>query len=138
VEQRQCPDLGALLPHGIEEIEHRGRKHLVMGGCAEIEFETAAMQAWRGIVGRDERDLVTLADLADGDRDRALIGADDRAHLLLGDEALGLGAALLRVGLVIGEYETDLGATETGQTLAARQRQIEIEVFVDDFGCGIK
>ena len=93
---------------------------------AEIEFQAAAMQARRGIVGREERNLVALADLADGDRDRALIGADDRADLFLGDEALGLGAALLRIGLVIGEHQAHLGAAETGQPLAARQRQIEI------------
>ena len=105
-----------------------GREHLVMRRGAEIVFQAAAMQARRGIVGRDERDLVALADLADGDGDRALIGADDGADLLLGDQALGLGAALLRIGLVVGEHEADLGAAEARQALALRQRQIEIVV----------
>src|ERR1700754_5067721 len=98
---------------------------------AEIELQPAAMQARRGIVGRDERDLVALADLADGDRDRALIGADDGADFFLGDQAFGFGAALLRIGLMVGEYETHLGAAETGEPLALRQRQLEIVVLVD-------
>jgi len=51
MKQRQRLDLGALLLHGIEEIEHRGREHLVMRGGAKIEFETAAMQARRRVVG---------------------------------------------------------------------------------------
>ncbi len=104
---------------------------------AEIEFETAAMQARRGIVRGDERDLVALADLADGDRDRALIGADDGANLFLGDQAFGLGAALLRIGLVVGEYEADFGTAETGQAFALGQRQIEIVVLVDDLQRGL-
>ena len=131
-------DLCALLLHGIEEIEHRGREHLVMRRGAEIEFEAAAVQARRGIVRRDERNLIPLADLADGDRDRALIGADDRTHLFLGDQALGLGAALLRIGLVIGEHEAHLGAAETGEPLAAGQRQIEIVILVDDVRCRLE
>ena len=138
VEQRQRLDLGALLLHGIEEIEHRGGEHLVMRSRAEIEFEAAAMQARRGIVRRDERDLVPLADLADRHRHRALIGADDGADLFLRDQALGLGAALLRIGLVIGEYQADLGAAETGQALALGQRQIEIVILVDDVSCGLE
>ena len=138
MEQRQRVDLGALLLHGVEEVEHRGRKHLVMRRGTEIEFEAAAMQARRGIIRRDERDLVALADLADGDGDRALIGADDRADLLLRDQAFGLGAALLRIGLVIGEYEADLGAAKAGQAFALRQRQIEIVVLVDDIERGLE
>ena len=77
---------------------------------AEIEFQATAMQARRGVVGGKEGDLVALADLADGDRDRALIGADDGADLFLGDQPLGLGAALLRIGLVVGEDQAHLGA----------------------------
>jgi len=68
---------------------------------AEKIFQAAPMQARRGIVGREERDLVAFAGLADGDGDRALISADDGADLLLGDQALGLGAARLRIGLMI-------------------------------------
>ncbi|OIQ64754.1 hypothetical protein GALL_536940 [mine drainage metagenome] len=109
-----------------------------MRRSAEIEFQAAAVQARRGIVRREERNLVTFADLADGDRDRALIGADDGAHLFLGDETFGLGAALLRIGLVIGENEADSGAAKTGQSLAARQRQIEIVFLVDDVGGGLE
>ena len=128
----------ALLLQRVEEVEHRRREHLVVRGGAEVEFEAAAMQARRGIVGRDERNLVALADLADGDGDRALVGADDGADLFLGDQALGLGAALLRIGLVVGEHEPDLGAAEAGQTFALRQRQIEIMVLVDDVGRGFE
>ena len=138
VEQRQRVDLGALLPHRVEEIEHGGREHLVMGSGAEIEFEAAFMQARRGIVGRDERNLVALANLADGDGDRALIGTDDGADLFLGDQAFGLGAALLRISLVVGEHETDLGAAKAGQTFALRQRQIEIVILVDDVERGLE
>ena len=108
-----------------------------MGCGAEIELETAFMQARRGIVGRDERDLVALADLADGHRDRALIGADDGADFFLGDQAFGLGAALLRIGLVVGEHEADLGAAEAGQAFALCQRQIEIVILVDDVERGL-
>ena len=105
---------------------------------AEIEFQPAAMQARRGIVGREERNLVALADLADGDGHRALIGADDGAHLLLRDQALGFGAALLRIGLVIGEHQTHLGAAEAGKPFVFRQRQIEIVFVVDEVGCGLE
>ncbi len=41
----------------IEEVEHRGREHLVMGRGAEIEFQAAAMQARRGIVGRQMKGI---------------------------------------------------------------------------------
>jgi hypothetical protein len=95
------------------------------------------MQARRGVVGRDERDLVALADLADGDRDRALVGADDGADLFLGDQALGFGAALLRIGLVVGEHETDFCAAEAGQPLALRHGQIEIVILVDHLKRGL-
>src|SRR5437899_9386901 len=104
---------------------------------AEIELQATTVQAWRRVVGRNERDLVALADLADGDRDRALVGADDGADLFLGDQALSLGAALLRIGLVVGEHEAELGAAEAGQTLALRQRQIEIVALVDDIERGL-
>ncbi|MFK4577429.1 hypothetical protein ABIF83_000876 [Bradyrhizobium ottawaense] len=77
VEQRQRLDLGALLLHGVEEVEHGGRIHLVMRRGAEIVLQAAAMQAGRGIVGGHKRDLVALADLAHRDGDGALIGPDD-------------------------------------------------------------
>jgi hypothetical protein len=63
-----------------------------MGSGAEIELQAAAMQARRGIVRGDERDLIALADLADGDRDRALIGPT-MAQTFSRDQALGFGAA---------------------------------------------
>jgi len=44
----------------------------------------------------------------------------------------------LRIGLMIREHQADLGATETGQSLAAGQRQIEVEVLVDDLVRGRK
>ena len=92
------------------------------------------MQARRGIIGRHVRNLVALTGLADGDGDSALIAADDGTDFFLGDQAFGLGAAFLRIGLVIGEHKTHLGAAKAGQALAARQRQIEVELLVDEFG----
>ena len=108
-----------------------------MGSRAEEEFQAAGMQARRRVVGRNERDLIALAGLADRDRDRALIGADDRTDLLLGDQALGFGAALLGVALVVGINETDLGPAEARQAFALRHRQIELVVLVDDFKRGL-
>ena len=55
------------------------------------------MQARRRVVGGHERDLVSFADLAHRDGHRALIGADDGGDLFLRDQALGFGAALLRI-----------------------------------------
>src|SRR5207249_6627228 len=55
----------------------------------------------------------------------------------LGDQALGLGAALLRIGLVVGENKADLGAAEARQTFALCQRQMEIVVLVDDVERGL-
>ena len=40
----------------IDEVEHRLGEHLVVRGGAEKEFQAAAMQARRGIVGRDKWD----------------------------------------------------------------------------------
>jgi len=104
---------------------------------AEVILQAAAMQAGRRVVGGNERDLIAFADLADGDGDGALIGADDGADLLLRDQALGLGAALLRIGLVIGEHEADLRTAEARQTFALGQRQVESGVLVDDFERGL-
>ena len=60
--------------------------------------------------------------------------ADEGADLVLGDQALGLGAALLRIALVVGEHQADLGAAEAGKPGVLRQRQIEIMDVVDDVG----
>ena len=103
-----------------------------MGSRAEEEFQAAGVQARRRVVGRNERDLIALAGLAHRDGDRALIGADEGADLVLGDQALGFGAALLRVALVVGEHQLDLGAAQTRQSLGACQRQVEIILVVDD------
>src|SRR4029450_1550697 len=78
------------------------------------------------------RNLVALADLADGDRDRALIGADEGADLLLGDQALRLGPPLLRISLVIGKHQAHLRAAETRKPLALCKRQRKVVVLVDD------
>ena len=105
---------------------------------AEIELQATTVQAWRRVVGRNERNLVALADLADGDGHRALIGADDGADFFLGDQALGFGAAFLRIGLMVGEHQAHLGAAEAGEPLAFRQRQLEIVVLVDQVGRGLE
>jgi len=93
------------------------------------------MQAGRRVVGGEERNLIALTDLADGDSHSALVGADDSADLLLGDEAFGFRAPLLRISLVIGKHQADLGAAKTGQSFVARQRKIEIVLVVDEV-CG--
>ena len=58
MEQRQRVDLGALLLHRVEEVEHGGREHLVMGRCAEtlsihhmksrLRFKTTWPMRWDG------------------------------------------------------------------------------------------
>src|SRR6266404_9802229 len=98
---------------------------------AEIELQATTVQARRRVVGRNERNLVALADLADGDRDRALIGADDGADFLLGDQALRLGTSLLRISLVIGKHQAHLGAAETRKPLALGKRQRKVVILVD-------
>src|SRR5438445_10122438 len=97
---------------------------------AEIELQATTVQAWRRVVGRNERDLVALADLADGDRDRALIGADNGADFFLSDQALRLGTSLLRVGLVIGKHQAHLGGTETCKTLSLRLWEYDIVLLM--------
>src|SRR5260370_30200929 len=104
-----------------------------MGGRTEEEFQAAGMQARRRVIGRNKRDLIALAGLADRDGDRALIGADDRGDLLLGDQALGFGTALLRVALVVGKNKTNLGTAKSRQSRILGEWQIEIVLVVDDF-----
>ena len=122
VEQRKRLDLRPFSLQGIEEVEHDLGKHLIVGGGAEEELQAAAMQARRGTVGRHEWDGIALGRLADGRRNRAVVDADQRGDVLLGDQALGLGAALLRVALVVGIDHRDLGAIEAGKAGALRQR----------------
>jgi hypothetical protein len=54
----------------------------------------------------------------------------------LRDQAFGLGSANLRIALVIGEDQLDLGALEAGQTAALGKRQIgnAFGAVVDDIG----
>ena len=96
------------------------------------------MQARRGIVSRHERNLVTFAGLAHRNGDRALIGTDNGADFFLRDQALGFGAAGLRIGLVIGVDQSHLGAAKARQALATRQWQVKIVVLVDDVGRGLE
>ena len=130
-EQRQRLDLLALLLQVVEEVEHRRREHLVVRAGPEDVLEAAARQARRGIVGRHVGHLVALGRLADRGRDRALVGADEGRHLVLRDEALGLGAALLRVGLVVGRDDLQLRAAEARQARSLGERQLEVR----DAGC---
>jgi len=64
--------------------------------------------------------------------------AADGDDLVLGDQALGLGAALLRIALMVGEHQLDLGAAEAGKAGVLRRRQVEIMGIVDDVGCGLE
>ena len=73
---------------------------------------------------REERDAVPLGDRARGHRDARLIGADQRVHLLLGDQAQRLVLPGCRRALVVGEHDLDLGALQARQARAFGQRQI--------------
>jgi len=48
----------------------------------------------------------------------------------LRDQALGLGAAFLRVALMVGDDDLDLGAAETRQAFALGERQVEVIALV--------
>jgi hypothetical protein len=113
-------------------------EHLVLRGRAEEELHAAALQAGRGGIGAEERHAVTLGDGADRGGNRRLVAADDGGDLLLGDQALGLGAALLRVGLVVGEDQPQLGATKRREPRALGADQVERVVVVDDVERGLK
>src|SRR2546430_11260687 len=56
----------------------------------------------------------------------SLIGTDDGGDLLLRDQALGLGAALLRIGLVVGENEAE---DRKSTRLNSSHSQISYAVF---------
>ena len=70
-------------------------------------------------------------------RDARLVGADQRRHLLLGDQPQRLVLAGRRRALVVGEDQLDLGALQARQAAALGQRhdlgEIGIAV-VDDVG----
>ncbi len=89
------------------------------------------MQTRGGILRRQERDLIALGRLADRHRDGALIGADEGRDLVLRDQALGLGAPLLRIALVVGDDDLHLGAAQALQPHALAERKIEIMRVVD-------
>ena len=75
---------------------------------------------------------------AQGHRNGALVGADQRRDLFAGNEALGLGAALLRIALVVGNDEPHLGASEAGLAGAPGHDDVEVDVVVDDIEGGVE
>jgi len=126
----------ALLFQRIEEIEHRGRKHLVMGAGAEIDFG-AAMQGSVKNCRPKKRDLVALADLADSNRHRALIGADDGADFFLGMRR-SASARPFADRPDVGERRGAPWRRRGGQAPRLRQRQLEIVILVDQVGRGLE
>ena len=88
-----------------------------MGRRPEEPLEATPVQAGRGRLRVHEGDPVTLGHLAGGGGDARVPAADERVHLLLGDHALRFRLAQLRLALVVGEDEPDLGALEAGHAL---------------------
>jgi len=58
--------------------------------------------------------------------------AADRDHLVLRDQSLGLGPPLLRIALMVGENQLDLGAAKARKPGALCRGQIQIMGIVDD------
>ncbi len=59
-------------------------------------------------------------------------------HAFLGDHALGLALADVRLALVVGDYEADLCAAQVGQAASLCQRHVEVGRIVDDLDSGLE
>ncbi len=106
---------------------------IVVRAGAEEPLQPALVQRRRGVVERHVRHLVPLGHLADRGRGGAGIAADQRHHMLLRDQPLGLGAGLLRIVLVVGEDDADMGTLHMRQpTAVAEQHRDRCVVGVDD------
>ena len=128
--------IGALGLDVLEEIhvglgdagrDRRGAEEILEAALGEVGGDQFAGQ---------ERDAVALGDRTRGLGDRGLIGAGQRHHLLLGDQAQRLVLAGRRAALVVGEHDRDLGVAEVGQAGAGGKRQLaELRMrLVDDLG----
>ena len=56
----------------------------------------------------------------------------DRDNLVLGNQALSFGPALLRIALMIREHQLDLGAAKASKSGAFCGRQVKVVSVVDD------
>ena len=107
--------------------DRRGAEEILEAALGEVGGDQFAGQ---------ERDAVALGDRTRGLGHRRLIGAGQRHHLLLGDQAQRLVLAGRRAALVVGEHDLDLGVAEVGQAGAGGKRQLaEFRMrLVDDLG----
>ena len=116
----------------LHEVEHREAEVPVVGGGAEEPLETPLGERGGRGLGVHEGHAVALGNLARGGGDAGVVGAEERAHLLLGDEPLRVRLAHLRLALVVRDHEPDLGAAQPGQPFGPGQGQGEIVLAVDD------
>ena len=86
--------------------------------------------------GNDEGNALPLGDRRRHQRDGGLVGAEHGGDVVLGDQAQRLLLADLRIALMIGFVELDLGAAEIGQACRRAERQgFEFGIgIVDDVG----
>ena len=87
-------------------------------------------------IGNDEGYALPLGDRRRHERDRGLVGAEHGGDVVLGDQAQRLLLADLRIALMIGFVEFDLGAAKIGQACRRSERQgLELGIGgVDDVG----
>ncbi len=133
VDQRDGLDLLALLGlEVLQKLELVAGHGPVMGRDAEEVGEVALGQGGRGGVRTHVGDLQPLGRLAGGLGDRALVGADQGHHVLLGDQAFGLGQAVFGVALGVGVDDLDLGAAQVGDAFYLGEGQVQVILAVDD------
>jgi hypothetical protein len=103
----------------------------------EKELQSLAVETGRCAIGRHEWNPIPLGRLAHRRGDTTLVSADQGDHLFPGNEALGFSPSLLRVALMVGIDNPDLGAAETRKTGAVAQWQVEVVGRVDDVNRGV-
>src|SRR5215831_18038444 len=119
----------------FEKYKKIAHKELVVRSGAEKPLEVALGERRRRGVRIEERHPVALRYLARGGGDVALIATDQRHHFFLGDQALGLGSADLRIALMVAEHQPNLRAYEAWQAGLARQWEIQaLGAVVDHLG----
>ena len=121
---RNVVDLGAAGFHVLQKIMIDFCEILGDRRGAEEPLEAALGETGRDRLAVQIGDAVFFSDRAGGQRDVGLIGAAQRNHLLLGDQAQRLVLAGGRAALVVGENHFHLGAAETGQTGPLGHRQV--------------
>ena len=117
-----------LLLEVLQELEHGEGEVAVVRRGAKEPLEAALRQRGRRGLAVHVRHAVALGDLARRRADAGKHGPDERRHLLLGDEPLGLGLAHVRLALVVHDDEPDLGAAESRQPLRRLLHSGQVEV----------